>query len=754
MGTVYTTQDRGSENAYADYFAGMNQSMRQKVALISAYFPTRGRIADMGSGSGQGSYDLARLYPGLEVVGVDINPVTVGISRETHRLANLQFEVGDIADAVFPPASLDGILNSSVLHHVTSFNGFSRQKLEELFRNQVQALKPGGVLAIRDFLAPPGCREPGRQPVLLDLPSSGGAPAGEPGGLSTAALFEVFCATFRCFHHPGGSGLPFEKRPGAEMGQQRYRVEHRMAVEFLLRKDYRDDWQVELQEEYLYFDQEEFEEATRRHGLKLVLSRPIWNPWIVQNRFEGKCSLRDERGRELPWPATNYLIVAEKPSSARAVVGFEEESLNSQKSPAFLKYESFREIATGQLWDLISRPGPALDIIPYIDSEDGLRVAARQAYPRPILTAHVADAPLDGVKTSGAIVEPISVRVDGAAGEQDVALALVREYLGESTTAGGIQSVPGLRYLPSAGGLGEEIRSVLLPVSDEAFTRLPLEREAPVGLTGRISIRPLDVPQTLRACQVGGMLDSRLEVNLYHLCLALGKSPGPWIGADLGAGREFSAVAKGGDSLLALRQPGDRAFEQVSESSGFSRLSTSRFVERTPDGGLAGALELEFMVPSQLSSQSVSVLPFRIHQGEIEVGLEWRTLPAAQKFAREESEKSARIACVPAWRLPREILSAGRKQVDLWLEQGLAEEFDITNPEVLQDLGGAYCPAPGATPELLLPLALELDPGHRTRALEWVRLVSLVHSRGRIRDGHLLVSAFRLAHALGVIGDV
>jgi hypothetical protein len=308
-----------------------------------------------------------------------------------------------------------------------------------------------------------------------------------------------------------------------------------------------------------------------------------------------------------------------------------------------------------------------------------------------------------------------------------------------------------LCYLPSAGGIGEEVHSVLLPLRPESFSRLPLEFPAPAGLTESISIRALDAQQTLRACQVGGMLDSRLEVNLYHLCLSLGKSPGPWIGADLAAGRDFSAIAESTASQLELRQSGGEAFERVSESSGFSQLHASRFVELMPDGRGAGALELEFMLPRKLSSQSVSVLPFRIHRGNIEVGLEWRALPAVRKFARDDIEKSARIACVPAWRLPREILNEGRTQVDRWLARGLAQEFDISNPRFFQDLGGAYCPAPGATPELLLPMALELDPGQKTRALEWVGLASLIHSRGRIRDGHLLISALRLAHALGVL---
>ena len=84
------------------------------------------------------------------------------------------------------------------------------------------------------------------------------------------------------------------------------------AAEFVLRKDYRADWGTEVLEEYTYLSQPQFEEAFRSRGLRIVTSRPLWNPWIVQNRFEGKFHLSDLGGNPLPFPPTNYLIVGEK----------------------------------------------------------------------------------------------------------------------------------------------------------------------------------------------------------------------------------------------------------------------------------------------------------------------------------------------------------------------------------------------------------------------------------------------------------
>ena len=88
----------------------MDRSMQQKVALTTAFFPTRGHVADMGSG--RGTYDLARLYPGLTLCGIDINPISVELSQRTYQRPNLRYQAGDIADAMFPDASLDGVLDS------------------------------------------------------------------------------------------------------------------------------------------------------------------------------------------------------------------------------------------------------------------------------------------------------------------------------------------------------------------------------------------------------------------------------------------------------------------------------------------------------------------------------------------------------------------------------------------------------------------------------------------------------------------
>ena len=87
----YSDQGREDRLAYDRYLSSMDASMRQKVALTAAFLLGRGRVADMGMGSGTGSDALAGLYPELEVIGVDIDQTMVDLATERYRRSNLRF---------------------------------------------------------------------------------------------------------------------------------------------------------------------------------------------------------------------------------------------------------------------------------------------------------------------------------------------------------------------------------------------------------------------------------------------------------------------------------------------------------------------------------------------------------------------------------------------------------------------------------------------------------------------------------------
>ena len=489
--------------------------MQQKVALTTAHFPVHGRIADMGCGSGRGTFDLASLYDGLELVGVDINPISVERAREKFQRPNLLYSVGDISQMVFPPDSLDGILDCSVLHHVTSFNNFDVNRVHETLDNQVAQLRTGGVIIIRDFVIPPG---PER--VYIDLPQNDGSNAGSTKELSSVALFELFAQTWRSSVNPAGP-VTFSRLKSPLAGFARFEVTPRVAAEFVLRKDYRADWDTEVLEEYTYLSQFQFEEAFRSRGLRVVTSRPLWNPWIVQNRFKDKFYLYDLNNDLLPYPPTNYLIVGEKvpPSDGVELV----ESHNTVMSqPKFLRVKAYKHSENDRVYELVERPNTTIDVLPWYEDEGQLFVLAKKDFPRPIVNACRDQTRPGSTSVSGYITEPISAIVNEPEFETAVA-DILSERVGLSPEELISIGEP-FSYFTSPGAINELVKACLVQV--KTLSRFEAEFPNYTSFKSAGTVRELDALQVLRASQVGGLFVARLEINIYHLLEKLGRGAG------------------------------------------------------------------------------------------------------------------------------------------------------------------------------------------------------------------------------------
>lgn len=700
--------------------------MQQKIALTTAHFPARGTIADMGSGSGSGTYDLARLYRGLELVGVDINPITVEYSAEHYRAPNLRFVVGDIADRVFDPESLDGILDSSVLHHVTSFNGFNSGEALRAIRNQIAQLKTGGVLIIRDFVVP----DSPERIVRLTLPTTDGAGTGDIPKLSTAGLFQVFARDFRSSRNPLGP-VPFVRAEPAADGFATFETTLRYAAEFVLRKDYRDHWAPELLEEYTYFTQDDFEQAFRAENLRIVVSMPLWNPWIVENRFRNRFSIADESGDPVHFPPTNYLIAGEKVSAGDGVRLAEEQP--SASAPDFLHIRFYRQRSTGRVFELAERPNPTVDLLPWFVSESGqLFVLAKKDFPRPIVNADRDTPNLNRAGFSGYITEPISaiVKPDASIGD------LLAERAG--LDGGSIAEISEPQtYFTSPGGINEIVESRLVRINGWDRRPHPIENYTRFKSAG--TVRELDALQVLRASHVGGMFDARLELNIYRLLRKLGRSAGSWIGAAITPRTRPVSFDISEELAIGDAVEFDAAEERPPE---FLDHRRAMFCETDAAGQIISRSELEYVVPRTLTKHTVSAIPFVRTDSGTFVGIEIRDLPAPQHFFG-----NSRLACVPAWRLPRPV----RHKFDL--EPFVRDRFPIDfslKAATVSELGGAYFTSAGLTPEIVYPLAVEIETVEDGSELQFIRIEKLLAIQRDLRDAHLLIALNRLGHALGL----
>lgn len=701
----YSQQGRGGGAEYERYLAAMDASMQQKIALTAAHVLGQGWVADMGMGSGSGSEALAALYPSIRVTGVDINPEMVQRAARRFGRPNLDFRSGDIGKPCFEPESLDAIFNSSVLHHVTSFNDYRLEEAAAALFHQVAQLRQHGSLIVRDFLRP----EPGL--VLLDIPQD------------TVALFERFAREFRSLRPEGERGFSYQTLEGARPGWTRVRCEHLHAVEFVLRKDYTSDWETEVLEEYTYFTQSEFEAHFHDLGLRILASTPLWNPWIVSRRFEGQFEMRTLEGSSIGFPPTNYLIVGEKVGPKDGVVF----RAGDELEPAgFLEFTSYRHKGKGSVRELVRRPNTTVDALPYFELEGDLFVLARKSYPRPLMS--LCQDRLDGALSPTYVTEPLTA----ICADKPIAQT-VEEMLEGWAGIGGdeiFEFSEGSTTYPSPGGVQEEIRSLFVKVAP----RMVATADA------RDEVRAIEAGQLLRAAQVGGLPDSRLETLTFELMKKLGRSTGPWIGEslELRSGPDPTAVT----SLSALlNAPRRRAFEKTDARRDFLRLERRQFTEVGADGEALRSVSLEYVRPLKASLNTVAVAPLWRGADTVYFGLVDEDLPAAQCFSGHSNHLQA-----PAWRLPEAVSTL--HELPAYLVEALREENGLTVRESFS-LGGPYFPTPGVTPEIAYPWAVDVCAHAASKvALVWIPLPELVEGFAYLKEGHLRTLVSRVARAL------
>ncbi len=80
-------------------------------------------ILDGGCGSGVLTAEIARRYPGAEVVGMDINPAIVDAYQADGRLPNLHLVQASVLAPPFPPESFDLVWCNGVIHHTGDSRG-------------------------------------------------------------------------------------------------------------------------------------------------------------------------------------------------------------------------------------------------------------------------------------------------------------------------------------------------------------------------------------------------------------------------------------------------------------------------------------------------------------------------------------------------------------------------------------------------------------------------------------------------------
>lgn len=689
------------------YWEGMDRSMPGKLALMSAllHLDKGATVVDAGCGSGSAAYHLARLNPGIRVIGIDLDPAAVEACRKRHRQANLSFEVGDIS---MPLAEkVDAILSSSTLHHVFAFQqpAYSTANVERALANHAASLKDGGVLALRDFVMP---TDPDR-PVVLSLKDEGRR-TGSFTEIDEPTLLERFAAGARPrAQSPGFPLLELSPRDG----MRRFSLRLGDATEFLLRKDYRQDWEAELQEQYGYFTGAGFIEAFARAGFADSREIPVHNHWIIGKRWADRVRLETESGATLTWPATNILVAGRKIASGGRRIRWQ----RTMPPKGYLR-TLHSKAPDGHVWTVAQRPHDAIEIIPYVADGESVRILARDGHARPLATAYASRHP-------GRTIEPIAFAGNG---QQGIGDALQRLGIDPALVAGNETRL--LEYLPSAGGIAERAVSHAI-----ALKQMPERRAVRVDALSRGTIlRSFDAIDILRAGQAGALDEARLEIDVATLLRSRRAPLGEWVVEKLAPAADPRPIADG------PRPAGDFAAADVAPAQPWMSIRRGLFQDLDGEGAVLAATELEWAEPSDAFPATGSILPLRQHLDRLYFGIEWRILPAAKLLLG-----SGALPCVPAWRLRERPHSMLEAMAPTLAASGFARAR-------LVPLGGPYFASLGIASERVFPFvcdAADLSDAEVAR-FSWMPAEEFLSRIGELRDGHLLVSGLRAAHMLGL----
>ena len=311
---------------YNVYVRAFDEGAERKYALIAGHVRP-GRIVDIGCCTGSLLAQLTRddRLRESDFYGIELaRPLYAECMHRKGQGAfasdHVFFYQANVSEKpLFAPGSVDTFTTFSLTHELESYQG--RATLERFIALLAEQLATGGVWLNVDVVGP----EDADAPVYLWLNDADGRnddfdaefPAEDRAGfkrylagLSTRGRFLRFARDFR---REEGFRLPYTVETVGGIAHVVLRLGD--ACEFLSKKDYLDNWRSEMHETFCFWNFPQWCEAVERAGLRVAPgSGAFTNPWIVQNRFEGKVRLARRVGAPEPmaWPVTNMLLAAEK----------------------------------------------------------------------------------------------------------------------------------------------------------------------------------------------------------------------------------------------------------------------------------------------------------------------------------------------------------------------------------------------------------------------------------------------------------
>ena len=312
---------------YSTYVRSFDEGAERKYALIKD-FVVPGRIVDIGCCTGSLIGQLAQDdrfresdFYGVEVARRLFQECLHRKEQGAFANDNVFFYHRNAAEyPIFAPNSIQTFTTFALTHELESYQG--RPTLHRFVSLLYDQLTLGGRWINVDVVGPENKdvlvymrlnRDDGRNDdfgVVFDKHERDKCREYLQ-GLSTFGRFLRFQRDFR-----QEAGYCLESKIETIGGETYIRLRLRDACEFMSKKDYVDNWQSEMHETFCYWDFSEWRQAVESAGFVVHSdSHAFTNPWIVENRYQGKVQLFqkvDGTLEPMAYPVTNMVLIAEK----------------------------------------------------------------------------------------------------------------------------------------------------------------------------------------------------------------------------------------------------------------------------------------------------------------------------------------------------------------------------------------------------------------------------------------------------------